>query len=625
MLEPLIVAPEAPTFNPVSGSEVRKDDIITISCTTEGAKLNLYDAELNPIVTDASFPYSYTVSMESGTLELMAEAVGSTGLKTDAVATYTVTNDSRVFIDLQQQSWKDPSDNNNTKSPYNKDNGFAADFQVTSGSDNVSFTKFATIAKVTLPKTGNYPAYYEETKGDATTGALRMYPANGNMITLMAPAGYAFTRANVVYTKANVIKINGQEAASGAYVNFTDQPTFINFDVTGVTIDETGNNKSVRLTGINLGLVWVGKLGKPNFNPPTEGPWDAGTEVSIACGDPNADIEYVIEAPDGTSKTCKNKQDMAKFTLDQVGTWTITAQAMGYKIDDDHIFQDSDIHEKTYQVVACQAPEFSPANGSEVGYGSKITMKTSSTGCKIWRKVEGVDTDWVQAASYTVKATEAGTLKIQAKAVNEYGESTISEATYTVVARPIVAPKLTFTVAEGNFKPDAAFDVEIKLNDDCFPVPETIYYTLNGTRAHVAPAHEEAFEHRSVYTLGTKIPVSAEQAKALTGGAHSQALTINAYCDNGLEPDDPNYASDTASATYTFAPTTYTQGTEVTYDQWTRITKDSTLGDGLGLLMVSTEHSQAMSTTQKNLHAGPRLLHSPKTKPICSPILQMTS
>ncbi|MDY3858245.1 MAG: hypothetical protein SO006_05235, partial [Muribaculaceae bacterium] len=118
----------------------------------------------------------------------------------------------------------------------------------------------------------------------------------------------------------------------------------------------------------------------------------------------------------------------------------------------------------------------------------------------------------------------------------------------------LIAPVLTFSVPEGNYDPEGeAFNVEIKLNSDCYPKPEKIYYTINGKRAHAEPA-EGATEHRTVYK--DPISVSVADAQAATGNKHAKAMTINAYAANVA-------GESVVAATYTFGKRTVTEGTEV--------------------------------------------------------------
>lgn len=123
--------------------------------------------------------------------------------------------------------------------------------------------------------------------------------------------------------------------------------------------------------------------------------------------------------------------------------------------------------------------------------------------------------------------------------------------------RELIAPVLTFSVPEGNYDPEGeAFNVEIKLNSDCYPKPEKIYYTINGKRAHAEPA-EGATEHRTVYK--DPISVSVADAQAATGNKHAKAMTINAYAANVA-------GESVVAATYTFGKRTVTEGTAGTVE-----------------------------------------------------------
>ncbi len=283
------------------------------------------------------------------------------------------------------------------------------------------------------------------------------------------------------------------------------------------------------------------KCPKPTFSPDggTVGP---ETHVTVSCA---VDADYMLEV---TGEGAATTGDLGEYTFTlpkAAGTYTYTATAIadGY--------EDSDPATVTFTIPQCAAPTFSPDEGT-FAPGKEITVHCTTPGASIL--VMGVDLEEYNLANggtFTLPATP-GTYEYMATAkATGYAESATAEATYTVAVAQEVAPVISFSIADGSrLDANESHEVTLSLNADVNPVPDYIYYTLDGYKAHNttnSPTEQEIYSVAvNKTTLKATEPVTIHaDAHGLKTSADHKSLTINAWAKNSV-------GEDVAAATYTF-------------------------------------------------------------------------
>lgn len=245
----------------------------------------------------------------------------------------------------------------------------------------------------------------------------------------------------------------------------------------------------------------------------------------------------------------------------------------------------SEIYELGY---APEAPVFSKANGAYTN-GTEVTISSkyaTKLAVKIIKKADydanGFNATGTQAIydadSHTLTLTEDVVIVAQGK--NDFGTTSTVYRIYTISnpVKPNVAPVISFSHEDQKvFGSEVEIDVTLSLNPDVYPVPEVIYYTLDGFMAHntletgkpgATPAGHVLTVAVDPATLSGTVRIERSHREAL----NHRAVTINAYTFNTA-------GSDVAAATYIFndnaapapqpEPTTITATVTMANQGWT--------------------------------------------------------
>lgn len=224
------------------------------------------------------------------------------------------------------------------------------------------------------------------------------------------------------------------------------------------------------------------------------------------------------------------------------------------------------------------APTYSIATGSEVNVGDVVTISSETAGAQLAVTRDGSTVIVASPYSYTFAAADAGkTVSFSAVATaSGYLASDAAEATYSVKAPeiPTVAPVITFSYEDQKvFGTNEDIDVTLSLNADVYPVPDVIYYTLDGYSAHntIEAGQEGASPEGRILTVDVdKATISGivRIVEVHRTALRHRSVTINAYAVNTA-------GSDVAAATYIFnddsqpEPSTVTAVVTMANQGWT--------------------------------------------------------
>lgn len=224
------------------------------------------------------------------------------------------------------------------------------------------------------------------------------------------------------------------------------------------------------------------------------------------------------------------------------------------------------------------APTYSIATGSEVNVGDVVTVSSETAGAQLAVTRDGTTVNVASPYSYSFAAADAGkTVSFSAVATaSGYLASDAAEATYSVKAPeiPTVAPVIRFSHEDQKvFGTNEEIDVTLSLNADVYPVPDVIYYTLDGYSAHntIEAGEEGASPEGRILTVDVDpttlsgiVRIVEDHRTAL----RHRSVTINAYAVNTA-------GSDVAAATYIFnddsqpEPSTVTAVVTMANQGWT--------------------------------------------------------
>lgn len=224
------------------------------------------------------------------------------------------------------------------------------------------------------------------------------------------------------------------------------------------------------------------------------------------------------------------------------------------------------------------APTYSIATGSDVNIGDVVTVSSETEGAQLAVTRDGTTVNVASPYSYTFAAADAGkTVTLSAVATaSGYLASDAAEATYSVKAPeiPTVAPVITFSHEDQKvFGSNEEIDVTLSLNADVYPVPDVIYYTLDGYSAHntIEAGQEGASPEGRILTVDVDpttlsgiLRIVEDHRTAL----RHRSVTINAYAVNTA-------GSDVAAVTYIFnddsqpEPSTVTAVVTMANQGWT--------------------------------------------------------
>ena len=224
------------------------------------------------------------------------------------------------------------------------------------------------------------------------------------------------------------------------------------------------------------------------------------------------------------------------------------------------------------------APTYSIATGSEVNIGDVVTISSETAGAQLAVTRDGSNVIVASPYSYTFAAADAGkTVSFSAVATaSGYLASDAAEATYSVKAPeiPTVAPVITFSYEDQKvFGTNEDIDVTLSLNADVYPVPDVIYYTLDGYSAHntIEAGQEGASPEGRILTVDVDKATLSGIVRIVKGhrtALRHRSVTINAYAVNTA-------GSDVAAATYIFnddsqpEPSTVTAVVTMANQGWT--------------------------------------------------------
>lgn len=224
------------------------------------------------------------------------------------------------------------------------------------------------------------------------------------------------------------------------------------------------------------------------------------------------------------------------------------------------------------------APTYSIATGSEVNIGDVVTISSETAGAQLAVTRDGSTVNVASPYSYTFAAADAGkTVSFSAVATaSGYLASDAAEATYSVKTPeiPTVAPVIRFSHEDQKvFGTNEEIDVTLSLNADVYPVPDVIYYTLDGYSAHntIEAGQEGASPEGRILTVDVdKATLSGivRIVEVHRTALRHRSVTINAYAVNTA-------GSDVAAATYIFnddsqpEPSTVTAVVTMANQGWT--------------------------------------------------------
>ena len=224
------------------------------------------------------------------------------------------------------------------------------------------------------------------------------------------------------------------------------------------------------------------------------------------------------------------------------------------------------------------APTYSIATGSEVNIGDVVTVSSETAGAQLAVTRDGTTVNVASPYSYSFAAADAGkTVSFSAVATaSGFLASDVVAASYTVKAPviPQVAPVISFSHEDQKiFGSSDEIDVTLSLNADVYPVPDVIYYTLDGYSAHntIEAGEEGASPEGRILTVDvdpTTLSGILRIVESHRTALQHRSVTINAYAVNDA-------GSDIAAATYVFnndskpEPSTVTAVVTMANQGWT--------------------------------------------------------
>ena len=207
VVETPVEAPATPTFS-VAAGEVAKDTEVTITSTgATSLEVKTKTADATDWTTNTVTGDTYTTTITEA-IDFEVVGINEGGRSAAASASYTIKADTPI-----------PGGNitatvifkNQTTISYG--NGK----EVVWVAENYPSITFNTIATVAAGKT-TYPT-------KVSSGNLRIYNSNGNVITINAPEGYTISQASATYTKSAILIDNNQLASNEFYTYETPVKT----------------------------------------------------------------------------------------------------------------------------------------------------------------------------------------------------------------------------------------------------------------------------------------------------------------------------------------------------------------------------------------------------------------
>lgn len=288
-----------PTFSPENGKSINLGETISISSTTEGAKISCVATSPSgkeTLLLDKVSPLTFTPD-EIGTWTFSEVYASAEGMNNSTyAAAYSVLvkdpNNLTAQVVMANQDWT-------TK--YS--NGIVVKWE----SEDKAYT-FETSATVSVNAT--YPAY---NAGDA---GLRLYTTSNNVVTVNAPEGYKFVSATATSTAGLYYNDDKTVTASGTAKDLNGATSF--------TFSIETNKKAVKAFDFELAIDTSVEIPVPTFTPAT------GTVFTL----PTDDATITINSAEGNTVSFKVEKDGNvvredadgnTYTFTEVGNYTVTA------------------------------------------------------------------------------------------------------------------------------------------------------------------------------------------------------------------------------------------------------------------------------------------------------------
>lgn len=397
------------------------------------------------------------------------------------------------------------------------------------------------------------------------------------------PATLSVNPVSGTYSAPQTISISSSKADDDIYVILTDQNnnSLVDDTFTGSWTYILSNPGTYTLYALNNDNSEINEIYTISGDTPTP----ATLSVNPAGGTYHYPKTVTItssKSDDEFSVLLKN-QNVTLVDNNFTGSWTYTFPGLGtytlYAFNSD----DSEINE-TYIITGDPCPiEITPA-GTIITTGTEIKVASSVSDATLKIMVTKDGETFVEENffdnPYIFTPTATGTYVVTAVASATGYIDTERSATFTVTPPyiPEKAPKISFSHEDQKvFGSEDEIDVTLSLNSDVYPVPDVIYYTLDGFMAHntletgnpgATPAGHVLTVAVDPATLSGTVRIERSHRDAL----NHRAVTINAYAVNTA-------GSDVAAATYIFndnaaplpdpEPTTITATVTMANQGWT--------------------------------------------------------
>lgn len=405
------------------------------------------------------------------------------------------------------------------------------------------------------------------------------------------PATLSVNLATGTYKLPQTVTITSSKADDDIIVILTDENEVkvVNNTFTGSWTYNFTTPGTFALSAHNNDESTISEIYEFGYAPETpvfskdNGAYTSGTEITVSSKYATQLAVKVIKKADydanGFSATgTKTIYDADSHTLTLSEDVVIVAQGKN----------DFGTTSTDYRIYTIKTPdpcpiEITPA-GTNITTGTEIKVASSVSDATLKIMVTKDGETFVEENffnnPYTFTPTEPGTYIVEAVASATGYTDNSKNATYTVTA-PVhneVAPKISFSPEDQKvFGSEEEIDVTLTLNHDVYPVPNVIYYTLDGFMAHntletgtpgATPAGHVHTVAVDPSTLSGTVRIERSHREVL----NHRAVTINAYTFNTA-------GSDVAAATYIFndnaaplpdpEPTTITATVTMANQGWT--------------------------------------------------------
>ena len=393
---PITPTVATPTFSPENGKSINLGETISISSTTEGAKISCVvtsPSGKETILRDKVSPLTFTPD-EIGTWtfsEVYASAEGMNNSTYAAAYSVLVKDPNKLTaqVVMANQDWEN--------------NKYGNGKVVKWVSEDKAYT-FETSATVSVNAT--YPAYNANDEG------LRLYTSSNNVVTVNAPEGYKFVSATATSTAGLYYNDDKTVTASGTAKDLNGDTSF--------TFSIQTNKEAVKAFDFELAIDTSVEIPVPTFTPAT------GTVFTL----PTDDATITINSAEGNTVSFKVEKDGNvvredadgnTYTFTEVGNYTITA----YCYDDEMNTSENAV--ATYTVKKLDVPA---APAYSLGADRTSVTFTSEGADQITVVTYQIDgestTETIDAASTTVNCNSMAA-RFEVTGKNAAGETNKAE------------------------------------------------------------------------------------------------------------------------------------------------------------------------------------------------------